>query len=116
MAIPNRYGIQIRTIRAGRDYVLLVTGGEAHVGASAVAYWDGVEVRCGLTEVPGHKEGELAAELAEQACRRLRATVSVIAGIHIDFATRQEIGEMVEVVRILASQELDALDHQRIDE
>lgn len=112
MDIQNPYGITIRTIRAGRDYVWLVTGGEAHVGASAVAYWDGREARAEHCAVPGHKEAGLAVELAEMVCRELRATVAVTAGIHIDNATRGEIEAIVETVRALARKELDALTRE----
>lgn len=113
MTIHNPYGLTIRTIRAGRDYVWLVTGGVAHIGAAAVAYWDGLEAQCGLMTVPSHREGELARELAEMACRNLRATVTVIAGIHIDNAAKDEIAAIVNQVRTLAHLELEALLGQR---
>jgi gallate decarboxylase subunit D len=112
MAFHNPYGLTIRTIRAGRDYVWLVTGGVAHIGASAVAYWEGQEVRTDIISVPSHKEAALAGELAELACRRLGSTVTVVAGIHIDDASKDEILAIVEHVRLLAVQELAALEKQ----
>lgn len=129
MAYPNPFGLAIRTVPQGRDYVWLVTGGEAHVGAVAVAYWHGGEEECDgagqghvqgegqgqrkiraeVITVPSHKEGELARELAELACLRLKATVTVACGIHIDRATAEEIGHIVEEVRRLALEELDVI-------
>lgn len=115
MAYPNPFELSIRTIRQGRDYIWLVSGGEAHTGAVAVAYWHGEtadapeQILCNVCTVPSHKEGELAQELAELACRRLKATVTVAAGIHIDCATKEEIRRIVEEVRRLARKELDFL-------
>lgn len=109
MAYNNPYRLEIRTIPQGRDYVWLVTGGDAHVGAVAVAYWNGGELHSQVLTVPSHREGELALELAELACRRLQTTVTVAAGIHIDHATKEQIRDIVEEVRRLAGVELDAL-------
>jgi gallate decarboxylase subunit D len=117
MGFPNPFGLSIRTIPQGRDYVWLVTGGEAHVGAVAVAYWqeDGGEgkVQSHVLTIPLHKEGELARELAELACRHLKTTVTVAAGIHIDQATSEEIGRILEEVRRLAGEELDFISTRR---
>jgi len=110
MAYNNPYRLSVRTIQAGRDYVWLVTGGDEHIGAVAVSYWKDGEVITELETVPTHKEGELARELAELASRRLKATVTVIAGIHIDQASKEEIAYIVEEVRRLAISELDHLD------
>lgn len=112
MAYNNPYRLSVRTIPAGRDYVWLVTGGVEHIGAVAVSYWKDAEVITELQTVPTHKEGELAQELSEMACRRLKSTVTVVAGIHIDQASRDEIVYIVEEVRRLAREELDLLDPQ----
>ncbi|MNC61232.1 hypothetical protein D3C75_1111630 [compost metagenome] len=59
--------------------------------------------------LPGHKEAELARELADTACRRLGKTVTVVAGIHIDHATPAEIRAMVAETRALFHAELEVL-------
>lgn len=105
--------LEVKTIRAGRDYVWLVTGGEAHIGAAAMAYWTAEGAIAQVLEAPHHREGALALELAQLACARLQATVSVIAGIHIDHATKEEIGAIVAKVRELAREELDNLVEQQ---
>lgn len=114
MTIRNPYGLSVRTIEAGGDYVMLVTGGQAHIGATAVAYpgEDG-EIRQEVIGLPGHKEAELAAELAEQACRQLGRAVTVVAGIHIDHATLAEIRAMVAETRELFQTELEVLTDRR---
>ncbi|MDF2937866.1 MAG: hypothetical protein K0Q90_3239 [Paenibacillaceae bacterium] len=117
MVIRNPYGLSVRTIAAGEDYVLLVTGGQAHIGAAAVAYpsEDG-GARTQVIGLPGHKEEELARELADAACSRLGKAVTVIAGIHIDHATPAEIRTMVAETRALFHAELEVLTKRQEEE
>lgn len=93
------FGIAIQTYRVGEDYVYHLTGGKAHIGAVATAYVDNGVVQVGLTTVPGHREDELAVELAKAACEVHQQTVTAIVGIHIDYATREQIQQMVDVAR-----------------
>jgi len=83
----------------GRDILLLVTGGEAHVGA--VAVWDSREKDgpATVTELPGHREGPLAVECSEILGRALGRTVAAVVGIHQDNATREEIAAIGANVR-----------------
>ena len=90
----DRTEVRLDLIRQGRDWVLLVGGGDAHVGAVAVQAATGEGVSADGPEmvvIPPHKEGPLA----ERAARRVaaatgRACVAVV-GIHQDDATRDEI-------------------------
>ncbi len=109
MTIRNLYGLSVRTIEAGADYVLLVTGGQAHIGATAVAYPAEGGAHTEVIGLPGHKEAELARELADIACSRLGKAVTVVAGIHIDHATLPEIRAMVAETRALFHAELEVL-------
>ena len=92
--------IEIRTYEMGKDKVFLVTGGTAHIGASATAYWAANGEACvEVVSVPGHRERELAVELAIVAASTLRRTVAVLIGIHLDRPTKQEISDVVEEAR-----------------
>lgn len=92
------YGIRIDSYRAGDDYVFLITGGEAHVGAVACAYRHEGEIRSETISVPGHREGELVQELAESAASKLGHRAVVMMGIHIDHATKQDIAQIIALV------------------
>ncbi len=71
----------------GRDWVMQVTGGQAHVGAVATATAEAVD----LSVVGIHKEGPLA-EMCARAWAQLTGGVCVaMVGIHQDQATAQEI-------------------------
>lgn len=97
--MTRRVSVDVEAIQLGDDLLFTVTGGKAHIGATACAG----EGKSGwireVTELPGHKEGELALELAELAARRLGTIVSVVAGIHIPNATKDEIRLAVEDAR-----------------
>ncbi|MBQ9007616.1 MAG: hypothetical protein IJ092_14790, partial [Atopobiaceae bacterium] len=77
-----------------------VYGGECpHVGGQALA-----SPGCALhgeqlsrvdlwtATVPGHKDAEAAAAVARELCLATGEPVSVVAGIHVDDATKEEIG------------------------
>lgn len=99
MELPNRYNIEVRPLAMGRDYVFLLGGGDVHVGAAATAYVHNGEAQVAVHAVPAHREGELAAELAQTAALRLGATVTVVAGIHIDNASGDDIVRIIEDAR-----------------
>lgn len=85
--------------RQGGDCLVSVTGGDApHIGAAALCA-DG-EIR--RLDRNGHREGELAAELAERAAARLGCCVCAVCGIHFDGITRTEIASVLAAVREMA--------------
>ena len=88
----GRTAVRLELTAHGRDLVLHVGGGEAHVGAVAVAEPGRPAM---LTVVPGHKEGPLAAEAAATLAAAADCVCTVIAGIHQDDATGQEIAAIV---------------------
>ena len=88
--------IHLEVNRMGRDVVMRITGGDAHIGAAATAYSgpEGTtvgEVIC----LPGHCEGDLVLELAKLASAELQVTVTVLAGIHVHQPTLEEIQDIV---------------------
>jgi hypothetical protein len=95
----DRTRVNLEVKFQGRDILLLVTGGEAHVGA--VAVWDSriKDGQATVTELPGHREGPLAVECAEILGHALGRTVVAVVGIHQDNATREEIAAIVANVR-----------------
>lgn len=109
MGMPNRYGIKVRPVPMGRDYVFLLGGGDVHVGAAATAYLEHGEVCVAVHAVPAHREGELAAELARKAAIRLGTTVTVVAGMHVDHASKEDIIRMVEDARRLMDEAITNL-------
>jgi myo-inositol-1(or 4)-monophosphatase len=106
----------------GRDLVVQVTGGRAHAGAVAV-FPTGTDERAGnrvedpatTTILPGHKEGPLAAECAAALGRAIGSSCVVVAGIHQDRITPQEISAIVANVRTATSRMAQMLGDMRND-
>ncbi len=95
----NRSRVNLELLSQGRDYLLLVTGGKAHVGA--VAVWDSAkkgELKA-ANEMSGHREGPLATECAEILGKASGRTVVAVVGIHQDNASPGEIEAIVANVR-----------------
>jgi hypothetical protein len=101
-ATAGRFSLAAQWQRAGRDLMVLVTGGDApHLGAVAMA-----EPRPSLADpsrtsatvsvfcYPGHKEDELARELAQALAAALGVKVVVAAGMHWDGLTAADIAQV----------------------
>lgn len=97
----GRLAVRLTPVAQGRDLVVLITGGEAHVGAVAVEAAAGPlgPAARNLYVVPGHREGHLAADCARELAAAVPGSCLVVAGIHQDDATRQEIDGIVANVR-----------------
>lgn len=98
--------IRLRTFPMGKDIAFLITGGQAHVGAVATAYSVNNRTEVIVHALPGHREGDLAAEVARMAAEVLGCTVVVAMGIHVEGATKEEIHAIVQTVRRLMENEL----------
>lgn len=91
--------------KIGEDYLLILTGGEEHVGAVAAGLFDEISQRASSSVItmPGHREEYLALRGARQVSRATRKTSIFVVGIHQDNISPEEIrdivsaaGEMVE--------------------
>jgi hypothetical protein len=98
----RRTAIRLELVAQGRDLVLLITGGDAHVGAAAVAA-PGSGGAVHEAVLPPHKEGPLARECAALLADAAGCTVCAVAGIHQDAITKDEIAAIVANVREAAA-------------
>lgn len=81
-------------------------GGQALAAPSPILHGERLS-RCDLwvATVPGHKDSEVAAEVARRLCIAREEPVSVTAGIHVDAATSAQI----EVLRENCLKAVDAI-------
>lgn len=81
----------------GNDYLLTLTGGEAHVGAVGVGHFDEKSQRTGSSVVtmPGHREELLALNGARQVSKATKKTTVLVVGIHQDNISLEEIKDVV---------------------
>ena len=101
----------LRLMPQGRDLHACLFGGEAHVGAVALAV-PGEATR--VMQRPHHREGELAARVAERLAEALGCAVSVSSGIHFANISRAEIATVEELTGKLVEECLQSL-HTRSD-
>ncbi len=91
--------VRYRLGRIGRDWILLIDGGESHVGALACS--NRKLARYSTFELHNHKEGALV----ELAVKKLGDLVSnevvVIGGIHYEKIRSRQIERIEEHCRVL---------------
>ncbi len=104
IASRGRISLLMRGRRIGRDLLVELFGGDAHIGAIALA-WPGS--RGNALSSPGHREQELASRIASLLANSLACDVAVVAGIHYDCITKGEIeavtGLSLELTESLAT-------------
>lgn len=91
----GRTAVRLDLLSMGRDYLLLISGGEAHAGAAALA----APESCELAVMVPHKEGPLARECAAAVAQAAGAHCAAVAGIHQDAITPDEIAAILVNVR-----------------
>lgn len=109
------WNLVLKTEQVGPDILCSLHGGAEHIGAAAVAHWNGRRAYCsGNLVVERHKEGPLATEVAHQVCQATHTTVACLAGIHYDGISSSEIRAIESEARRLASKVARQLADQRI--
>jgi gallate decarboxylase subunit D len=81
--------VTARIIPMGNDLLVLLTGGQSHIGAVAVSY--GEEEDCSVVSVPGHREDGPTKGMAETLHEALGRNVTVVAGMHWDNLSKEGI-------------------------
>lgn len=110
----GRSYVKLSMEAVGQDLSIQITGGERpHVGAVAVAWQKNEDVVSSLLVVPGHRDGQIAADCARAICSVTGNTVTVQCGIHIDQATAAEIkvlsdhaNQLIEQLRLLLEKQV----------
>lgn len=85
-------------IDVGRDKLIIIKGGDAHIGAVSTAYFEQkkpLTIKVDTMSVPGHKEHLLTDTIARQCAEQLGQTVTVVMGIHFDNLSKSEIEDIV---------------------
>jgi hypothetical protein len=93
----NKWNVVVDSYEMGDDLVLMLRGGEKyHIGAVAMATPYKNTASTSIISSYGHKEGDLVKPLAEKVAKKLKKTVVLVAGLHIDNATHDDIQKLVE--------------------
>jgi hypothetical protein len=82
----------------GKDLVVYFFNEHGHLGAVAVADYSHSEDRASTSVITrlGHKDDTVAYSAAYKLCKRFKAPVCAIAGIHLEHITSEEITQITE--------------------
>jgi hypothetical protein len=94
--------VEVAASVCGKDIVVFIGGGTRyHIGAVALAVprpsltdQQKISATASVLCVTGHKEDQLARSAALRISAALNCVVTVVAGLHIDEAKMEDIGEM----------------------
>jgi hypothetical protein len=92
----ERTRVSLTTKPIGSDLVIYLFNEQGHIGAVALADYSHKDNRASTSIITrlGHKDDSVACSAAYQLCKRLKQPVCVIAGIHLDDITVEEIAEI----------------------
>ncbi len=115
-----RGSVSLESKNIGEDLVVIIYGGDSpHVGGAAIAYVTKSRYRDDLTtsvsilSFPGHKDYILAQSTAEKLASTLNKSVVVIAGVHINDATHEQIDEVITTVNSMIDDMVSQLQPSR---
>ncbi len=104
--ILKKNGIELKAFTMGQDLIVVIGGGEVHLGAVAVGmcYPEKPTSNVSIIALPGHKEDVLIFPIARRLSKELTTNVCVLAGIHFAQLSPAEIMEIVNTTESLADQ------------
>lgn len=95
----QRLEIELTALRIGRDIQVFITGGAAHIGATALGIPYGAgSANASLISAKGHQEGQLSYTLAVNLSKALRVNVIVTMGIHYDALSKEELANVQDII------------------
>lgn len=93
----GRTKINLSARYMGDDLVVFIHNEQAHIGAVAIADYDRDKDRVSISVVTrlGHRDDVVAQKAAYRIGKHTKKPVCVIAGIHLDKITKEEIEQIV---------------------
>ena len=110
----GRARVSVTVNSLGSDLVVRIYNQNAHIGAVAIGDYDYEHERASVSVITrlGHKDDALAREAAYLLSKSIRRPVCVIAGVHLDNITREEIDEILANTKIAISEIIDVCTQQ----
>lgn len=100
--------LRIEATRLGRDMVVTLVGGDAHIGAVALA-GSNQRANVPVLAVPYHRDDGIAKEAALRIAKEFNCNCVVIVGIHVSNASQDQINEIVNTSSLLVDELIEAL-------
>jgi hypothetical protein len=111
----GRARINVTVNSMGSDLVVRICNQDAHIGAVAVGEYDYEHDRASVSAITklGHKDDVLAREAAYLLSKSIRRPVCVIAGVHLDNITREEIDDILANTRTVITEIINVCTQQK---
>lgn len=99
----GRTRVNLSAYRMGSDVVVRIYNENAHIGAVAVGEYDQKEMRASVSVITrlGHKGDAIAQRIGHLLAKHFSVPICVIAGVHLDNITENEIREILTNVDLL---------------
>ena len=110
----GRASVNVAVNSMGSDLVVRIFNQDAHIGAVAIGDYDYEHERASVSVVTklGHKDDALAREAAYLLSKSIKKPVCVIAGVHLDDITKEEIDQILSNAKIAVSEIVDLCTRQ----
>jgi hypothetical protein len=90
----GKYKVWLEEKKIGNDILFILGGGEQpHIGSVVICEPD---KNPQVIQLEGHYDDVVLKPIAEAACKKYKTKVVAVGGVHVDNATKQEIGKLVE--------------------
>jgi gallate decarboxylase subunit D len=111
----GRARVNVTVHSMGSDLVVRIYNQNAHIGAVAIGDYDYEHERASVSVITrlGHKDDALAGEAAYLLSKSIRRPVCVIAGVHLDNITREEIDNILASTKIAISEIINVCSQQK---
>lgn len=100
----GRLTLKLNARWLGKDLLVVITGGAAHIGAVGAGTKSGGLASSSVVTMPGHRDDRIAKEAAERISKKYGCNCVVVAGVHYDNITPQEINDIMIMCNSLISE------------
>ncbi len=111
----GRARVNVTVNSMGSDLVVRIYNQNAHIGAVAIGDYDHEHERASVSVITrlGHKDDALAREAARLLSKSTRSPVCVIAGVHLDNITTEEIDAILANSRTVIDEIINLCSQQK---
>lgn len=111
----GRARVDVTVNSMGSDLVVRIYNQDAHIGAVAVGDYDYEHERASVSVITrlGHKDDALAGEAAYLLSKSVRRPVCVIAGVHLDNITGEEIDKILSNTKLAVNEVINVWNQQK---
>lgn len=90
------YPIDARLLRAGKDWMVQITGGASpHIGSVSAAYWENGKLQLKTVLLPGHRDDVISESYAKAIAEKTHVSCAVSCGIHYENPGAEGIARIV---------------------